>query len=183
MRRLPFRIPVACLALLGTGCGPLFFLEAETQETCTTERGLTFPAALPTTVSVKQTVVFPLEDIADALPDGDTEATLRLKRFELTPTQGNPDLRGIERALVSLRKPGQTGLTPLLEYRRPSTQTAPPKIAATGTESVDLAEQIREQELELVFEARGSLPAQEWKADFRACAGLQVKVDYLDWVF
>jgi hypothetical protein len=183
MRRPSFRVPLAALALLGTGCGPLFFLEAETQETCKLERGLTFPAALPTTVSVQQTVVFPLEDIADALPGGDTEATLRLKRFELTPTQGNPDLRGIERALVSLRKPGQTALTPLLEYRRAATQTAPPRIAATGSESVDLADQIREKELELVFEARGALPAQEWRADFRACAGLQIKVDYLDWVF
>jgi hypothetical protein len=183
MRRPSFRVPLACLALLGTGCGPLFFIEAETEETCKLERGLTFPAALPTTVSVEQTVVFPLEDIADALPDGDTEATLRLKRFELTPTQGSPDLRGIERALVSLRKPGQTGLTPLLEYRRASTQTSPRSLAATGSSAVDLADQIREQELELVFEARGSLPPQEWKADFRACAGLQVKVDYLDWVF
>ncbi|MDC0713235.1 hypothetical protein POL68_32535 [Stigmatella sp. ncwal1] len=179
----PFRVLLTSLALLGTGCGPLFFIEAETEEVCKTERGLSFVGAAPTTVSLQQTVLFPLEDLADALPDGDTEATLRLRRFELTATQGNPDLRGIERAIVSLRKPGQTALTPLLEYRRPSSGTAPQAIAATGIESVDLVDQLREEELELVFEARGSLPPQDWKADFRACAGLKVKVDYLDVVF
>lgn len=181
--RPSFRVLLTTLPLLATGCSSLFFVEAETEEICKLERALSFPGALPGTASVEKSIAFPIGNFGESLPEGDTESALRLQLFQLTATGGNPDLRGIESATVSMRKPGQSTPTKLLEYRRPANPPATQQISATGNESLDLLELARQEEVELLFEARGSLPPQDWTADFRACAGLRIQVNYFDLLF
>jgi hypothetical protein len=171
---------LASTVLLATGCDSLFFIEAEAEEICKSQSDLDFPAALPITVSVQQTLTFPLGDLADPLPDeADVETELRLKVFEVT---ADTDLSGIERATVSVRRPGTEQLIQIGEYRRSGT-TPTQVIRLTSSGSVDLMDLARQEELDFVFEARGSLPSEDWSATLRACAGVRAKASYFDLVF
>ncbi|NPC86728.1 hypothetical protein HPC49_52165, partial [Pyxidicoccus fallax] len=135
---------------------------------------------LPLTVSVRQTLSFPLGDITDPLPeDAEVETDLRLKVFEVN---ADTDLSGIERASVSVRRPGTEDTVLLGEYRR--TSTSPTRtLRITGSGSVNLLDLARQEELDFVFEARGTLPTEDWSASFRACAGVRAETNYFDLVF
>ncbi|WP_224248373.1 hypothetical protein [Hyalangium gracile] len=181
MRPSSIRILLLALALLSTGCDSLFSVEAETEEVCKLQRNLEFPASIPIPGTVSQTINFPVGDITATIPTGSTEAELRVRLFELTTT--DVDLSGIERASVALRLPGQSAPTRLLEYRRAAGQTSTQKLTATGSGVLDLNELIRQDELELTFEASGVLPQRDWQGDLRVCAGLWLKTDVLDLLF
>jgi hypothetical protein len=182
--RPSFRILLITLPLLATGCSSLFYVEAETEEVCKIQRNISFPASIPIPGTVSQTVSFPVGDIVGTLPSGSTEAQLRVRLFELTTTGSNPpDLSGIDRASVALRLPGQSAPTKLLEYKRPAGQTSTQKLTATGNGVLDLNELIRQDNLELTFEASGTLPQRDWTGDLRVCAGLWLKTDFLDLLF
>jgi hypothetical protein len=181
--RTSFRILLLAVPLLTTGCESLFFVEAETEELCKIERNLTFPAAIAIPGTVSQSFNFPVRDLTRTIPTGDTEAVLTLKLFELTPTSGNPDLSGIDRAGLSVRLDGQTQATKLLEYQRSSSQPNPQKLSATGSAKLDLQELLDQEDLELTMEASGRLPTRQWTADLRVCAGLSLKADFTDVLF
>jgi hypothetical protein len=181
--RPSFRILLLAVPLLTTGCDSLFFVEAETEEICKTQRNLDFPGGLPIPGTVSQTIRFPVKDLTATIPTGDTEAELRLKLFELTPTSGNPDLSGIERATLSVRLDDQTQSTTLLEYKRTAGQAAPQKLTATGSGVLDLQRVLKQEELELTMEASGRLPPSSWTADLRVCAGLSLRADFFDMIF
>jgi hypothetical protein len=176
-----FRILLITLPLLATGCSSLFYVEAETEEVCKTQRNISFPASIPIPGTVSQTVNFPVGDISATIPTGSTEAQLRVRLFELTTT--SVDLSGIESASVALRLPGKSTPTKLLEYKRPANQTSTQKLTATGNGVLDLNELIRQDSLELTFEASGTLPQRDWTGDLRVCAGLWLKTDVLDLIF
>lgn len=181
MRTTPFRaLLLATCALLATGCDSLFSIEAEAEEICKSEPDVAFPAAVPLAVSVQHTLSFPLGDFADPLPpEADLETELRLKLFEVS---ANTDLSGIERASVSVRRPGTEDTILLGEYRR--TSTAPTRtLRFSGSGAVDLLDLARQEELDFVFEARGTLPSQQWQATLRACAGIRAQATYFDLVF
>lgn len=181
MRTTSFRALLLCsTALFATGCDSLFFIEAEAEEICKTEPDLEFPAAFPGTASVQQTLTFPLGDLSTPLPDdADVDTELRLKVFEVT---ADTDLSGIERASVSVRKPGTSDAILVGEYRR--TGTSPTRvIRLTSSGAVDLLDLGREEELDFIFDARGSLPIESWTATLRACAGVRARADYFDFVF
>ncbi|MFP2905233.1 hypothetical protein ACLESD_09285 [Pyxidicoccus sp. 3LFB2] len=181
MRTTSFRaLLLSSLALCATGCDSLFFIEAEAEEICKTEPDLDFPAAFPGTASVQQSFTFPLGDFADPLPeDADVETELRLKAFDVT---ADTDLSGIERATVAVRKPGSSETILIGEYRRANTQPRQ-SISITGSGAVNLLDLAREDELDLVFDARGSLPTESWTASIRTCAGVRAKATYFDLVF
>lgn len=184
--RTSLRILLLSSAALVTGCGPndsLFYVEADMQEVCKTESNIHFPAALPGTASVQQAFELPIGDTGSSLPDGKMTSSLQLKVFDVKATAGNPDLRGIESATVTLKQPGSTTPIKLIEYKRPATATSATELALTSSDAVDVLELARQQKLEFTFEARGSLPQQEWTADVRLCAGVRAKVDYFDVVF
>ncbi|XXF77110.1 hypothetical protein P2318_29255 [Myxococcaceae bacterium GXIMD 01537] len=183
--RTPTRILLLTAAALASGCGDsLFFVEAEVQEICKTEKSVTFPAALPGTASVQQTFELPIGDSGAALPEGTMDSDLRLKVFEVTATSGNVDLSQIESATVSIKKAGSTEAPiKLIEYRRPPNAGSLQKLSLTASAPVDVLELARQEQLDLTFEARGALPTQEWTASVRMCAGLRAKVDYFDLVF
>jgi hypothetical protein len=178
----PYRLLLIALPLL-TGCNEIFYVEAETEEVCKTQRNISFPASIPIPGTVSQTINFPVGSIGDTLPTGSTEAQLRVRLFELTATSGNVDLNGIDDASVALRLPNQSTPTKLLEYRRPTNQTATQKISATGAGVLDLNDLIRQDNLELTFEATGTLPQHDWTGDVRVCAGLWMKTNILDLIF
>jgi hypothetical protein len=178
-----FRILLIALPLLTTGCDSLFYVEAETEEVCKTQHNISFPASIPIPGTVSQTINFPVGDISATIPTGSTEAQLRVRLFELTATSGNVDLRGVEKASVALRLPNHTTPTKLLEYTRAANQPSTQKLTATGNGVLDLNELIRQDNLELTFEASGTLPTKEWTADLRVCAGLWMKTDILDLIF
>lgn len=178
----PFlRTLLIALPLLATGCDSLFYVEAQTEEVCKIQRNLTFPASIPIPGTVSQTVNFPIGDISATIPEGSTEAELTVRLFELT-TQ-DQDLSGIERASVALRLPDQSTPTKLLEYRRPAGQTATQKLSATGSGVLDINKLLSQENLELTFEASGTLPTHDWNGDLRVCAGLRLKTDVLDLLF
>ncbi|MBN1206809.1 MAG: hypothetical protein JXB05_18140 [Myxococcaceae bacterium] len=179
--RPSFRILLITLPLLATGCSSLFYVEAETEELCKTQRNIEFPGGLPIPGTIQQTVNFPVSEIGANVPTG-TESELRLRLFELTATSGNPDLRGITEATMSLRLPGQPPQE-LLRYQRAANQPPTQVLTATGREILDLNEVLNQQELELTFEATGEMPLNSWTADLRVCSGLWLKTDLLDLVF
>jgi hypothetical protein len=181
--RPSLRILLITLPLLATGCGSLFFVEAQTDEVCKTQRNISFPGGLPIPGTVEQTILFPVGDLTATIPTGDTESELSMRSFELTATSGNPDLSGIELASMSLRLTGQSQPTKLLEYRRAPNQPATQKLTATGNGVLDIQELIREENLELTFGATGTLPRNAWTADLKVCAGLRLKADVLDLIF
>jgi hypothetical protein len=170
--------------LFTTGCESLFFVEASTEELCKTQKDLSFPAAPDVPGTVSQTFNFPVRDLTATIPTGETEAFLTMKLFELTPTNGGPDLSGVESATLSVRLDGQSPPgTTLLEYRRGSTQPNPQKLSATGRGVLDLQKVLRQEELELTMSASGVLPTSQWTADLRVCAGLSLKADFFDMLF
>lgn len=181
--RTSFRILLTALPLLTTGCGSLFYVEAETDEVCKTQRNVSFPGSIPIPGTVSQTINFPIGDITNTIPQGSTEAQLRVHLFEVTATGGNPELSGVERASVAIRLPSQATPTKLLEYRRPTNQTSTRKISATGSGVLDLNQLLDQDELELTLEASGTLPQRDWTADVRVCAGLWLRTDVLDLIF
>ncbi|MCE9673649.1 hypothetical protein LY474_38180 [Myxococcus stipitatus] len=181
MRTTAFRATLlGALALLTTGCESLFFIEAEAEEICKTQPNVDFPGALPLTVSIEHTLEFPLGDVDAPLPeDADVETELKLKVFEVT---ASTDLSGIERASVSVRRPGTSEEILLGEFRR--TSTAPTNtLRLTSSGSVDLLDLSREDSLDFVFEARGTLPTEDWSAKLETCAGVRAKANYFDLVF
>jgi hypothetical protein len=179
--RPSFRILLLALPLITTGCSSLFYVEAETEEICKTQRNIEFPGGLPIPGTVQQTINFPVGDIGANIPTG-TESELRLRLFELTATSGNPDLRGITEATISLRLPGQQPQQ-LLRYQRSANQPPSQTLSATGNTTLDLNQVLAQEELELTFSATGELPPREWTADLRVCAGLWLRTDLLDLIF
>ncbi|QSQ23044.1 hypothetical protein JY651_49515 [Pyxidicoccus parkwayensis] len=180
MRTTSFRVLLLSAALFATGCDSLFFIEAEAEEICKTEPDLSFPAAFPGTASVQQSLTFPLGDLSAPLPeDADVDTELRLKEFEVT---ADTDISGIERASVSVRKPGSEDTILIGEFRRASS-TPTNTLRLTGSGAVDLLDLAREDELEFIFDARGSLPTRDWTATLRACAGIRARANYFDLVF
>ncbi len=171
-------------ATLATGCDSLFFVEAETEEICKTESSVSFPAAPPGTLSLRQAFSLPLGDVGESLPEGQMESELRLRLFEITALSGNPDLRGIEFATITAQ-PSDPAIAPikLLDYQRPASGASANVISITGTNPVDVLALAREERLPLVFEARGSLPQQAWTAKVQICAGLRARVSYSDFIF
>ncbi|NTX03409.1 hypothetical protein HUA74_34245 [Myxococcus sp. CA051A] len=181
MRTNSFRaLVLSTCALVATGCDSLFFIEAEAEEICKAEPDVDFPAAFPGTLSIEYSMEFPLGDFDEVLPqDTDVETELRLKGFEVT---SSTDLSGIERASVSVVRPGTSESILIGEYRR--TNTSPTQsIRLTGSGAVNLLDMAREDALELTFEARGSLPTRDWNARIEACAGVRAKANYFDLVF
>ncbi|MFL5345369.1 MAG: hypothetical protein ACJ8AT_11275 [Hyalangium sp.] len=178
-----YRILLIALPLLTTGCSDLFYVEAETEEICKTQRNISFPASIPIPGTVSQTINFPVGDISATIPTGSTQAQLRVRLFELTATSSNVDLNGIDHASVALRLPNQSTPTKLLEYKRAANQTSTQKISATGSGVLDLNDLIRQDNLELTFEASGTLPTKDWTGDLRICSGLWMRTNILDLIF
>jgi len=187
MRALPCLF-LTSLALLVSGCRDIadtfFIVEAENEEICKTLRGAGFPAAPPGISTIHYTFPFPIGQMGADLPAGRLESELSLKLFEITVTAGNADLSSIEYAKISLRRQGSTEvIRTLLEYNRPADALATSKLIVQGIDTVNVPELARDEVVDLVFEARGSLPQQGWKADLRACAGVWARVHYFDFIF
>lgn len=181
MRMLPYRALLLSAALLATtGCESLFTIEAEAEEICKTEADIAFPGVLPINGTVGHSLTFPLGDFSEPLPpEAELKSEMRLKVFELT---ADTDLSGIERASVSVRKPGSEESIRIGDYRR--TGTGPTQtLRITGTGAVDLLDLARQEELEVTFEASGSLPSEDWTAGLKVCAGIRAEANYFHLLF
>ncbi len=181
--RNPLPLLLCASALLVTGCGDLFFLEAETEEICKTQGGnevLGVPLGIEGTL--EQSLDFPVGAFGEtALPDGSVALLLRAKSFSVTATDPTIDLSGIREASLYARRAGETGEgTLLLSFTRAGSGAATPRFELTGDQEVDLMEFSRGEDLELVFRATGSLPERDWTAELRGCAGLRARGDYSD---
>ncbi|WNG40158.1 hypothetical protein F0U60_45420 [Archangium minus] len=188
MSALPRVLLLTAATLLTSGCRKIadtfFVVNAETEEICKTERSIPIPAAAPGTGTLVHTFEFPLGEIGADLPEGRLETEFRLRLFALDVTGGDVDLSGIESAKVSLRRPGSTEIIrTLLEYRQPTDAFSPTRITLRGVEAVSVAQLARDNRLELVFEAQGTLPPQAWTADLQACAALRAEVHYFRFIF
>jgi hypothetical protein len=184
--RTSFTFLLCASALLATGCDNLFFLEAETDEVCKTQRGDVVPGApLAIEGSIEQSIDFPVGAFGEtALPDDAVDLVLRAKLFSVTATDPTIDLSGIQEATVSARRIGEAGQgTLLLSYTRTADSPASNRFVLTGDEEVELLEFNRGEDLELVFRATGTLPSRSWTPELRGCAGLQARGDYSDLIF
>ncbi len=187
MRALPLLL-LSTLALLLSGCRDIadtfFIVEAENEEICKTLRGAGFPGAPSGLSTIHYTFPFPIGQMGSELPEGRLESELSLKLFEITVTEGDADLSSIEYAKISLRRQGSTEIIrTLLEYNRPADTLATSRLIVQGIDTVNVPELARDEVVDLVFEARGSLPPQGWKADLRACASVWARVHYFDFIF
>ncbi|MGZ3459127.1 MAG: hypothetical protein ACXU86_11565 [Archangium sp.] len=188
MHALPRVLLLTATALLAPGCrelaDTLFVVNAQTDEICKTERNITFPAPAPGTDTLTYTLEFPLGQLGSDLPGGLLDTELRLRLFQLDVTGGGADLSGLEYAKVSLKRVGSPEvIRTLVEYRQPSQAFSPSQVALRGVEPTSVPQLAREDRVELVFEAQGSLPAQAWTADIRACTGLWTEVHYFHLIF
>ncbi|HYO53475.1 hypothetical protein [Archangium sp.] len=188
MRALPRVLLLTTTTLLTSGCRKIadtfFVVNAETEQICETERNITFPAAAPEAGTLVHIFEFPLGQIGADLPEGRLDTEFRLRLFELDVTGGGADLSGLEYAKVSLRRPGSAEvIRTLSEYRQPSQAFSPTRLTLRGVEAASVAQLAREDRVELVFEAQGTLPSQEWTADIQACAGLKAEVHYFEFIF
>jgi hypothetical protein len=188
MRALPRVLLLTATTLLAPGCRRIadtfFVVNAETEEICKAQRSVAFPAAGPGTTTLVRTFEFPLGQIGADMPEGRLETEFRLKLFELDVTGGNADLSGLEYAKVSLKRPAaQEVIRTLLEFQQPSQAFSPTRLTLRGVEAASVAELAREDRVELVFEVRGTLPAQAWTADLLTCAGLRTEVHYFELIF
>ena len=185
LRLLPWTLTVL---LLLPGCRKItetfFVVNAEVEQLCKTERDLTFAPAAPGTQTLGHTLEFPLGQLGADLPEGLLDTEFRLRLFELVVTAGDADLSGIQTAKVSLRRRGSTELIrTLLEYSQPSQAFSTTRITLRGVEAASVQNLGRDEQLDLVFEARGTLPPQGWTADLQACVGLRSEVHYFHFIF
>ncbi|MCY1081786.1 hypothetical protein [Archangium lansingense] len=190
MRALPRVLLLTATTLLASGCRKIaetfFVVKAETEEICKTRRSIEFPAPAPSASpgTLEYTFEFPLGQIGTDMPEGQLETEFRLKLFELEVMGGEVDLSTLEYAKVSLRRPGaQEVIRTLLEYQQPSQAFSPSRLTLRGVEAASVAQLARQDRLELVFEARGTLPTHAWTADIRACAELREEVHYFEFIF
>ncbi|WP_404369056.1 hypothetical protein ACIHQR_05705 [Corallococcus coralloides] len=183
MRTKTFRtlLLAGAVALLGTGCDSLFTVEVEAERICKNENDLSFPASPPLAGSVEQSFTIPLGDFASALPaDADVETELRLKLFDAT---ASTDISGIERASLSVRKPGSAEYVLLGEFRRTSAGSATNKLQLTSSGAVDVLDLAKQEELEFLFQATGTPPTQSWTADVEVCVGAKARANYFGLLF
>lgn len=188
MRALPRALLLCTVLLLAPGCRRIadtfFVVGIDSEEICKTERNVTFPASGPSPATLEETLQFPLGQLGQDLPEGRLETELRLRLFELNVTGGEVDLGGIESAKVSLRRQGSGEvIRTLLEYRRPAQVFSPTQLSLRGVEPASVPQLGREEMVELVFEATGDLPRQEWTADIQVCAGMQAEVHAFNLLF
>jgi hypothetical protein len=188
MPALPRALLLCAVLLLAPGCRKIadtfFVVGLNSEELCKTERNVTFSASTPGPATVEKTVRFPLGQLGQDLPEGRLETELRLRLFELNVTGGEVDLGGIEYAKVSLRRQGSGEvIRTLLEYRRPAQVFSPTQLSLRGVEPASVPQLAREESVELVFEATGDLPQQEWTADIQACADMQAEVHSFHLIF
>lgn len=181
-------LPLCAAMLFSSGCRKIantfFLVYVETDEICNTEQGLAFPATPEGTETLERTVLMPLGQLGADLPEGRLETELRLRLFELRVTGGEADLSGIKYATVSLRRPGSTELIrTLVDYNRPSRVLSTTQMSLRGVEAANVPQLAREEQVELVFEAWGELPRQEWTADVRTCARLSAQVHYFNFIY
>lgn len=161
------------------GCDDLLRIDAEVEEICIRHVGDTVPgtgAFSDAPVSGSFSASFPLEvgDVADLLED-ELAATLHVLDFRMTAQNGA--LSGLERISVRLEAPRGSGLPPLKLVDFPARAGDPPVTVEGDVLSVDLAEEqhdlleyVDAGQLTLRLEAKGTLPADDWRAEFEICA-------------
>jgi hypothetical protein len=183
MRTPSFRtlLLASAVTLLGTGCDSLFALEVEAERICKTENDLSIPAAPPLSGSVSQSFEIPLGDFASALPtDAEVKTELRLKLFDAT---ASTDISGIERASLSVRKPGSTEYVLLGEFRRTGNGGPTRTLQLTSSGAVDVLDLAKQEQLEFLFQASGTPPTQQWTVDAEVCVGAKARANYFNLVF
>jgi hypothetical protein len=186
------RAPRPWLSLLALtllpGCRQIadtfFVVNAETQQQCITQHDVRISAVDSSSGKLTYTLEFPLGQVGGDLPVGQLDTEFRLRLFELTVTGGDADLSGLQFARVSLRRSGsQELIRTLVEAEQPSQEFSATRLTLRGVEPASVPQLGRDEQVELVFEARGTLPPQEWTADLQACGGLRSEVHYFNLVF
>jgi hypothetical protein len=183
------RVPLLLAALLlAPGCRQIadtfFVVNAETDELCKREPAVTFTP--DGTDVLTHTVTFPLGQLGADLPPGSLETELRLRLFELDVTGGDEslDLSRIDTVKVSLRRMGASEIIrTLLEYGNSSQGFSPTRLTLRAVEAASVPQLGRDEQVELVFEARGNLPIRPWTADLRACASLRAEVHAFQFIY
>ncbi|EPX60975.1 putative lipoprotein [Cystobacter fuscus DSM 2262] len=176
------------LALLASGCRKIadtfFVVTAETDQICQSESGVSFSGAAPGQETLERTLEVPLGQIGQDLPAGRVDTDLSLQLFTLEVTGGDADLSKLQTVKVSLRRQGSTELIrTLLEYSQPSQAFSEKLLALRAVEATSVPDLARDERLELVLEARGTLPAQAWTANLRACVGVRAEVHAFKFIF
>jgi|GEM_PF-1117951 len=189
MPALPRVLMLTTAVLFAPGCRKIadtfFVVTAETDELCKSERSLTFSG--DGTDTLTRTVTFPLGQMGADLPEGHLETELRLRLFELDVTGGAVDLKeNLQMVKVSLRRQGATEFIRTLleqENNAPSQAFTPTRLVLRGVEAASVPELARDEQVELVLEARTREPLPEWTADLQVCASLRAEVHYFHLIY
>lgn len=174
---------LVCLAIaagmLAGGCGMLD-AQLETRTACLTIGGVPIPGSTASG-SVQTGVAFDLGDVLPALSRPGVSYRLTLQELDLSPGPGSTaeDLGGIHELEVSVLAPAGTNLPDpeLIHYVR-GPGAPPARIAAMAQGDVDLAPYVAGATITFHAVASGTLPAEPWTADARACFLLDIDVRY-----
>lgn len=174
-------------ALLTSGCRKIadtfFVATAETEQLCKTERAVSFPGAPAGQRTLEYTVEIPLGQFGEELPAGRLDTELWLRLLELDVPEGGVDLTQLQTVKVSLRREGATEfIRTLLEYSQPSQVFSPTRLTLRAVEAAKVPELGRDARVQLVLEARGTLPTQPWTANILTCVGVRAEVHYFQFI-
>ncbi|ATB28574.1 hypothetical protein [Melittangium boletus] len=189
MPSLPRLLILTAAVLLAPGCRKIadtfFVVTAETDELCKAERGLTFSG--DGTDTLTHTVIFPLGQMGTDLPEGHLETELRVRLFELDVMRGEVDLKeDLQVVKVSLRRRGATEfIRTLLEQENNASSQAftPTRLVLRAVEAASVPELARDEQVEMVLEARTRRPLPAWTADLQVCASLRAEVHYFHLIY
>jgi hypothetical protein len=160
-----------------TGCGPLFFIEAEADEICKTVPEFVVPAMPGSgTVSLDTATDIDLSEQLALLPVEDLDADLELLTLTLTPTRGVTDLSFVEKAQASTLD-GEREV-PVVSYVRAEGAAAAPSVELGGAGRQDLFPYLQKGKMTLKATLTAVFPQQEWAVQARGCFHVRTRVDY-----
>jgi hypothetical protein len=173
------------VALLFTlpACGPLFFVQADLPQVCETFTGQSFPG-VPSSESGSFTYppqTFDLGGLLSSLPKDRLTADIRVTSGTLTATGGVSDLgfiNSLEIDLFQSADAGTTGLA-LLSYQKDDSAPAPTSIDLASGHEPNIFSYAEGGSITAGFSMSGTLPEQDWTADFKLCISADAKYQYL----
>lgn len=167
--------PTALLAfalLLPLGGCPLLQIEAEVPQVCIARTGVTVPGSLGELLTM---VKIGLDDAGglDELRGGDA---LRFVSFAATPQGGGQELAGVQSARITLLASADSGLPPVQLFACADSCTGEDgALTLTSSSDANIAAYLRDREVAVELELRGSLPLQDFKVDLDACLSGEVR--------
>ncbi len=169
---------LSALLVGSTGCGQLFFVEAEVEEVCKTLPEISIPG-MPSgqqEMNLDTGTEYDFGEQLASLPKVDLEADLELRSLTIKPTRGVTDLVFVEKAEASVVEGTQD--VPVVSYLRAAGATSIPSVELAPSVPKDLFPLLQNGTVKLNAKLAATFPAQDWAVEVKACFRLRARVNY-----